>query len=133
MSGERDERAGAAKAAAKTYRDVVAWQKAHRFVLSVYRLTAKFPRHGLFGLTSQLRRAALSVPANIAEGFTRETDAEKLRFLTIARGSMEECSYYLLLSRDLGYGDTTEAEGDLEAASRLLATYAAPIRRRVRG
>jgi four helix bundle protein len=111
----------------------VAWQKAHQFVLCAYRLTKGFPRHELFGLTGQLRRAAVSVAANIAEGFSRETDAEKLRFLTMARGSLEECSYYLVLCRDLGYADPTEAEADLDDASRLLANYAAPIRRRVRG
>jgi four helix bundle protein len=118
---------------ARSYRDVVAWQRAHGFVLCVYRLTQGFPSHEQFGLTSQLRRAAVSIAANIAEGFTRESDAEKLRFLNVARGSVEECSYYLLLCRGLSYADTTEADTALDEAGRLLAAYAAPIRRRVRG
>jgi len=121
------------QAPARSYRDVVAWQKAHGFVLCVYRMTQGFPSHELFGLTSQLRRAAVSIAANIAEGFTRESDAEKLRFLNVARGSVEECSYYLILCCDLGYADTTDAQAALEETGRLLATYAAPIRRRVRG
>jgi four helix bundle protein len=126
MSGEERERA-------KTFRDVLAWQRAHALVLSVYRLSEGFPRHELFGLTGQLRRAAVSVAANIAEGFTRQGDPDKLRFLNLARGSLEECRYYLILCRDLGYGDPTDAEAGLEEASRLLARYALAIHRRVRG
>jgi len=117
--------------AAESFRDVVAWQRAHHFVLSVYRLTEGFPKHEFFGLVPQLRRAAVSIAANIAEGFTRQSDPEKLRFLNVARGSLEECRYYLILCRDLGYADPTEAECELDRASRLLARYAAPIRRRV--
>jgi len=118
--------------AAKSFRDVVAWQRAHQLVLSVYRLTDGFPRHELFGLTNRLRRAAVSVPANIAEGFTRESDAEKLRFLNVARGSLEECRYYLVLCRDLGYADPTATEAELDRASHLLARHASPIRQWLR-
>jgi len=123
---------GDEKRPSKSFRDVEAWQRAHEFVLGVYRLTDDFPRNEQFGLTSQLRRAAMSVPANIAEGFTRQSDAEKLRFLEIARGSLEECRYYLILSRDLRYPDPSDAEAALDRASRVLARYAAPIRRRLR-
>ncbi|MBM3475221.1 MAG: four helix bundle protein [Armatimonadetes bacterium] len=116
---------------AKDFREVVAWQRAHQFVLQAYRLTEAFPRHELFGLTGQLRRAAMSIPANIAEGFARQTDAEKLRFFNIAQGSAEECRYYLILCRDLGYADPTTEESQLEEASKVLAGYVAAIRRRL--
>jgi len=116
---------------ARSFEDVVAWQKAHAFVLTVYALTKAFPGDELFGLTSQLRRAAVSVAANIAEGFARQSDAEKLRFLNVAQGSLEECRYYLILCRDVGYGDPAEARGSLEEASRVLAGYVGAIRRRL--
>src|SRR5687768_680824 len=83
----------------------------------------------MFGLTSQLRRAAVSVPANIAEGFKKIGRADKLRFYNIAQGSLEECRYYLILTRDLRYADTAEAMNLLEEASRLLQSYTAEIRR----
>ena len=81
--------------AAQSFGDLVVWQKAHQFVLSVYRLTESFPDREKFGLSHQMRRAAVSVPANIAEGFGKRSQAEKARFLNIAEGSLEECRYYL--------------------------------------
>jgi four helix bundle protein len=114
---------------AKTFEDLVVWQRAHAFVLLVYRLTEDFPRHELFGLTSQLRRAAMSIAANIAEGFRRHGPADKGRFLNIAQGSVEECRYYLLLCRDLRYGDVSEAQGGLEETSRLLERYTTAVLR----
>jgi four helix bundle protein len=71
--------------------------------LSIHR---SLPKHELFGLTSQLRRAAVSVPANFAEGFKKRGLADKVRFYNIAQGSLEECRYYLILARDLRYGDS---------------------------
>lgn len=68
---------------AKSFEDLEVWQKGHRWVLAIYKLTAKFPREELFGLTSQLRRAAVSVPANIAEGFAKRSDADKMRFYNL--------------------------------------------------
>lgn len=98
---------------AQRFTDLIVWQKAHAFVLAVYRLTGRFPPDERFGLTSQLRRAAVSIPANIAEGFRRTGQLDKARFLNIAQGSLEECRYYLILARDLGYaGDRSQKTGD---------------------
>jgi four helix bundle protein len=85
----------------KDYRKIVAWQKAHEVVLQVYELTEKFPTKEMYGLTSQLRRAAVSVPTNIAEGYGRTTDIELARFIDISLGSLNELDYLLLLSADL--------------------------------
>ena len=112
---------------AKTFQDLVVWQKSHEFVLTVYKLSAGFPKSELYGLTSQLRRAAISIAANIAEGFKKRGKADKLRFLNISQGSLEECRYYLLLARDLEYGDVSEATSRLIEASRLLEAYAGAI------
>lgn len=109
--------------AAKTFEDVEMWKKAHAWVLAVYRFTEKFPRHELFGLTSQLRRAAVSIPANFAEGFKKKSRADKARFYNIAQGSLEECRYYMILSRDLGYGDTVALLEALAEISRMLEAY----------
>ena len=108
---------------ARTFQDLITWQKAHGFVLETYRLTENFPREELYGLTSQLRRAAVSIPANIAEGFRKHGQKDKVRFLNIGQGSLEECRYYLILARDLGYGDTDELTLLLEEVSRLLESY----------
>jgi four helix bundle protein len=79
---------------ARKFQDLVVWQKAHRFVLAVYQLTSAFPKSEVYGLVSQLRRAAVSIPANIAEGFKKTGKADKTRFLNIAQGSLEESRYY---------------------------------------
>jgi four helix bundle protein len=89
-------------APAKSFEDLIVWQRAHRLVLEVYRVTGTFPRHETYGLVAQLQRAAVSVPANVAEGFRRRGKADKLRFLNIAQGSLAESRYYLLLAQDLG-------------------------------
>ncbi len=115
------------RAAAKCFEDLVVWQKAHEFVLVVYRLTQSFPRTEVYGLTSQFRRAAVSIAANIAEGFRKRGSADKLRFLNIAQGSAEECRYYLILAKDLGYGEDTEAGSLLDDVGRLLVAYAKGI------
>jgi four helix bundle protein len=87
--------------AVKDFRDLTVWQKAHRLTLDVYRRTASFPRDELYGLTSQLRRSASSVAANLAEGCGRNGDAELARFCSIAMGSASELEYHLLLAKDL--------------------------------
>jgi four helix bundle protein len=105
---------------ARRFEDLLAWQKAHQFVLGAYRYAAGFPRSELYALTSQFRRAAVSIPANIAEGFKRRHKPDKIRFFNIAQSSLEEVRYYLILSRDLGYGDPTALQTQLDDASRLL-------------
>lgn len=87
----------------KGFRKLLVWQRAHELVLSVYKITEKFPKGKIFALTSQLRRAAVSVPANIAEGQGAGTKPQFARYLDIAKGSLSEVEYYLVLSRDLGY------------------------------
>ena len=85
------------------FQNIVAWQRAHEFVLLVYRTTKSFPNYEKFGLCSQFQRAAVSIPANIAEGYKKLSRVDKLRFFNIAQGSLEECRYYIILSKDLGY------------------------------
>ena len=87
------------------FEDIIAWQKAHAFVILVYQTTRIFPDYKKFGLSSQFQRAAVSIAANIAEGYKKISKADKLRFLNMAQGSLEECRYYCILSRDIGYID----------------------------
>jgi four helix bundle protein len=112
---------------AKTFEDLIVWQKAHQFVLSIYRLTENFPKQETYGLTSQLRRAAISVAANIAEGFKKKGRSDKARFMNISQGSIEECRYYLILAKDLGYGDTKHLTNQLVEVSKLLQAYSQSI------
>ena len=118
------------KETAKKFTDLTVWKKAHGFVLSVYHLTTAFPKSEIYGLISQLRRAAISIPANIAEGFKRRSSADKVRFMNIAQGSLEECRYYLILTKDLGYADTEGLSAQLDEVGRLLAGYSESIRSR---
>ena len=110
----------------KSFEDLYVWQRAHQFVLSVYRATRLFPDFEKFGLSSQFQRAAVSIPANIAEGYRKLGQSDKLRFLNIAQGSLEECKYYCILSRDLGYIDTDTYElmyTEVNEVSYLLNSY----------
>jgi len=107
----------------QSFRDVVVWQKAHAFALALYRCTEGFPKHEIFALTSQLLRAAASVPSNFVEGFRKRTAPDKLRFYNIAQGSADECFYQLILAHDLQYADTSNLQADLEEVSRLLQGY----------
>ena len=109
-----------------TFENILAWQKAHEFVLTVYKITKTFPKEELFGLTSQFRRAAVSIEANIAEGYKKLGKADKLRFLNIAQGSLEECRDYIILSRDLQYINTeqfSQLHDSVEESSKLLNGY----------
>jgi four helix bundle protein len=112
---------------ARSFEELQVWQKSHALVLKVYHMTAKFPREELFGLSSQLRRAAVSVPANIAEGFVKRGKADKLRFYNIAQGSLEEVRYYLRLANDLRYFDTASESQQLSEISRMLESYISTI------
>src|SRR5688572_12934079 len=108
---------------AKTFQDLLVWQKAHQFVLAVYRMSDSFPKQEIYGLTSQFRRAAVSIPANIAEGFRKKGKNDKARFMNIAQGSIEECRYYLILAKDLGYGDNQAVKIQLKEVSKMLERY----------
>ena len=112
---------------ARSFRDLIVWQKAHQFVLLVYRYTKSFPREEIYGLSSQFRRSAISIPANIAEGFKKRSRTDKARFMNISQGSLEECRYYLILAADLGYGTHGTLLENLEEVSRLLEGYTKAI------
>ena len=114
----------------QNFEDLIVWQKAHKWVLGIYRYTKRFPKEELYGLSAQLRRAAVSIPANIAEGFKKRGKADKFRFMNIAQGSVEECRYYLILANDLGYGDNDELAQQLKEVSKLLESYAKSIRKK---
>lgn len=114
----------------RDFEDVEIWKKAHEWVIQVYRYTERFPKHEIFGLRSQLRRAAVSVPANFCEGFKKRGQADKIRFYNIAQGSLEESRYYLILSRDLGYGDTAELRSANQEIARMLNKYIQAIQDR---
>jgi four helix bundle protein len=107
----------------RTFESAEVWKKAHAWVLEVYRFTEGFPKHELFGLRSQLRRAAVSISANFAEGYKKRSRADKARFYNIAQGSLEECRYDLILAHDLGYGDAGTLKHSLEEISRMLEAY----------
>lgn len=114
---------GQVEPAARSFRDLGVWRKAHAWVLAIYKYSEAFPRHEMFGLSAQLRRAAVSVPANVAEGFKKRSRKDKLRFYNIAQGSLEECHYYLILGQDLGYGDTSHLIQSLLDVGRTLGSY----------
>ena len=112
---------------AQSFRDLIVWQRAHEFVLLTYRYSDGFPKAETYGLSSQLRRAAISIAANIAEGFKKRGRSDKVRFLNISQGSLEECRYYLLLANDLGYGQPNLLEQKLTEVSKLLEGYTRAI------
>ena len=113
-----------------SFQNLTVWQKAHQFVLLVYRVTKTFPKDELFGLTSQFRRAAISIEANIAEGYKKLGIADKLRFMNTAEGSLEECRDYIVLSNDLEYitpHQFDELYTSIEETSKLLIAYSKGI------
>ena len=114
-----------------SFTELLVWQKSHQFVLLVYQVTNRFPNYERIGLTSLFQRAAVSIPANIAEGYKKMGKADKLRFINIAQGSLEECRYYVILSKDLGYiteDDANQMYIIIEDASRLLNAYGKKIK-----
>ena len=92
----------------KPHKKLIVWQRGYEFIKEVYKLTEKFPKHELYGLVSQLRRAAVSILANVVEGQAKKSKKDMLRFLNIAKGSIWECDFFLELSRDLNYIDNEE-------------------------
>ena len=110
----------------QSFEDVIAWKKAHAFVLSVYKVTKGFPDDEKFGLTSQFRRAAVSIEANIAEGYRKIGKQDKLRFFNISQGSLSECKDYIILAKDLEYINMEQYQElwqSSEEANRLLISY----------
>jgi len=106
------------------FQDLVVWQEAHKLVLEIYRTTSNFPSHELYGLVSQMRRAAVSVPANIVEGFKRRGTADKLRFYNISEASLEELKYYLILAKDLEYSEENpQLTQQTDSVGRLLYRF----------
>ena len=120
---EEWERKKETKKPARSFQELEVWQRAHQFVLAIYHLSMVFPAEERYGLTSQFRRAAISIAANIAEGFGKYSAAEKARLLNIAQGSLEECRYYCILAQDLGYGDTQELQAMLDGIAFPLSSY----------
>jgi len=118
---------------AKSFEDLLVWKKAHQFTIGTYTYTRSFPREEIYGLASQFRRAAVSIAANIAEGFKKRGIKDKAKFMNIAQGSLEECRYYLILSNDLKYGENQSLRNLLEEVSRMLESYYNAIMRQPLG
>ena len=117
--------------ASKEFTDLIVWQKAHELVLSVYKMTSGFPKSELYGLTSQFRKAAVSIPANIAEGYIKSGKADKIRFFNTSQGSLEECRYFCILSKDLGYGETKLLMRQIDEVGKILNAYMNTIKRSI--
>ena len=106
-----------------SFRDLIIWEKSHQLVLIIYKSTKSFPNEETYGLTSQMRRAATSIPANIAEGYKRTGNKDKIRFYNIAQSSLEELRYYLILSKDLNLIIPDDAEILANEVSKMLEAY----------
>ena len=113
-----------------SFRDLEVWKMAHVLVLMVYKTTGSFPVDERFGLTSQMRRPAVSVPANIVEGFRRHGIQDKIRHYNIAEGSLEEIKYFFILAHDLNYTATIELMTQAETVGRLLNGFIESTERR---
>jgi four helix bundle protein len=110
----------------KDFRELKVWEKAHQLTLAIYQATTTFPKEEVYGLTSQIRRSCSSIPANIAEGCGRGSDAEFARFLQIAMGSASELEYHLLLARDLNLLRQVEYESldrEVTDVKRMLTSF----------
>src|SRR6478736_5696534 len=114
---------------AKSFRDLIVWQKAHQLVLSIYRMTKQFPKEEMYGLTSQIRRSSVSIAANIAEAFKKKSALDKLRMLNISQGSLSETEYYLILSQDLKYEEMDILMQRADEVGRILEAYMKAIRK----
>ena len=117
----------------KDFKKLQVWEKAHYLTLAVYKATVDFPKEEVYGLTSQIRRAAASIPANIAEGCGRDGDSELARFLQIAMGSASELEYHLLLAHDLSFLPDVQylpLNRDTIEVKRMLATFISRLRQK---
>jgi len=115
----------------KDFRQLKVWEKSHLLALAIYKITKEFPKEKLYGLTSQIRRASMSIPTNIAEGCGRNTDADFARFLQMSMGSASETEYQLILARDLKFlaKDSYEKlHTDVEEVKRMLASLLKTLR-----
>jgi four helix bundle protein len=114
--------------AAKRFEDLLIWQRSHALALRVYKETSSFPKHELYGLVSQMRRAAVSVPANITESFKKRKNPDKARVMNIAQASLEELRYYTILARDLAYLPAATTWNEVEEIARMLGAYVETLR-----
>lgn len=115
----------------QSFEQLIVWQKAHSYVLAIYKITKQYPKEELFCLVNQMRRAAASITANIAEGYAKISSKDKLRFYNISQGSLEETRNFIILSKDLGYITLQDKEQlGIQAAeiSRLLNAYIALLK-----
>ena len=115
------------------FRDLEVWQKSHKLTLEIYRLTNSFPRGEQFGMVSQLRRAAYSIPSNLAEGYGRRSTKELLQFLAIANGSAEELRYFVILSKELRYispQDETRLDREITGIVQMMAALSRTLKNR---
>lgn len=110
-----------------SFETLIVWQKSHQFVLDIYEISKNFPKDEIYGLTSQLKRASVSIPANIAEGFGRRGEKDKLRFYNISRASLLEVRYFLILVHDLKYCDTLILRKNLNEIEKILYAYTTKI------
>ena len=118
--------------ASKSFTDLIVWQKAHQFVVKTYIVTQRFPKEERYGLSSQFRRAAVSIAANISEGFARRGLRDKCRFLNISQSSLQECRYFLILSRDLNYQTDPKMNDLADDVAKLLNSYISAIKQNSR-
>lgn len=119
----------------RNYRDLQVWAKAHHLTLELYRVSRQFPREEIYGITSQLRRAAVSIGANLAEGCGRRTSSELARFVRIAMGSASELDYHMLLSQELGFmtGDAfASASATLTEVRKMLTSFLQSVEEQIK-
>ncbi len=113
---------------AKSFRDLIVWQKSHQLALAIYKASSSFPKEEIFGLTSQIRRSSVSVAANIAEAFKKRSNKDKVRILNISQGSLSETEYFLMLAHDLQYVDTSALKINADEVGRILEGYIKSIK-----
>ena len=110
----------------KSFQDLLVWKKSHNVVIEIYKKTKKFPKEELYGITSQMRRSAVSVPANIAEGYRKKSKAEKIHFFEISLCSLQELRYYIILCKDLNYFDSIDFENlnsEINEIGKMITAY----------